>query len=565
MYKKIIIAQSIKELKYILKNIDDNNLFCLPLNLKTQIYCEVSEIPFINLSQYSSNLLHEKIQSDAEKIIKKSNTSFLKLESIKSSYHQWLEYKTVSVIFLYYMLEEIKKKNKVEKIYTSGWDNFSILDRESYYTTRVVKNICKGIEVESIDQIQNIILDYSKIKQYKIISNVPKNKKNLIFISNLGYNCSKILNWSYKNNYSSVIPVYKKIHFLKKIFLYFFNTYVLQVIETQSTKKIFKTKLPNIFFKNINLSDCIYQNKLKVMAFFLNLENKALLFNNILKKDSFDLIVSNSSIGIDGSFLEIGKSFKKKTLNIPHGTLTGFFNKGGKIFNKKIGNALFSKYAVNALQSKIATQFKKKFKIKKKYCLETGNLIFNSQNKNNGKNILYAETNKDYFNYRSYGFQTFYEFLNNLNTLDQLAKKIKLKIFVKPHPNEFDAIGYLKKRYKNLYFTKDKNKDLFKKIHITISYSSSMIEDSLYSKIPVILFDRHKRYKHCIAEQNVFKKNCSVYYVYKSSNLLKCINTILKSSAIQYNKYIIPGDVNLNFNKTLNNILKQNEESQKIL
>ena len=115
MYKKIIIAQSIKELKYILKNIDDNNLFCLPLNLKTQIYCEVSEIPFINLSQYSSNLLHEKIQSDAEKIIKKSNTSFLKLESIKSSYHQWLEYKTVSVIFLYYMLEEIKKKIKSKK------------------------------------------------------------------------------------------------------------------------------------------------------------------------------------------------------------------------------------------------------------------------------------------------------------------------------------------------------------------------------------------------------------------------------------------------------------------
>ena len=48
MYKKIIIAQSIKELKYILQNIDDNNFFCLPLNLKTQIYYDVSEIPFIN-------------------------------------------------------------------------------------------------------------------------------------------------------------------------------------------------------------------------------------------------------------------------------------------------------------------------------------------------------------------------------------------------------------------------------------------------------------------------------------------------------------------------------------
>jgi hypothetical protein len=555
MYKKIIIAQSIKELKYILKNINDNNLFCLPLNLKTQIYCEVSKIPFINLSQYSNNLLHKKIQSETEKIIKKSNTSFLKLESIKSSYHQWLEYKTVSIIFLYYILEEIKKKNKVERIYTSGWDNFSILDRESYYTTRVVKNICKEIEVESVDKIQNIILDYSKIKQYKILSNIPKNKKNLIFISNLGYNFNKILHWSYKNNYSSVIPIYKKINYLKKIFLYFFNIYVIQIIETKNIKKILRTKLPNIFFKNINLSDCIYQNKLNVMAFFLNLENKALLFKNILKKNSIDLIVSNSSIGLDGSFLEIGKSFKKKTLNIPHGTLTGFFNKGGKVFNKKISNALFSTYAVNALQSKITTNFKKKFKIKDAQCLSTGNLIFNNQDNCVGNNILYAETNKDYFNYRSFGFQTFYEFLNNLNTLDQLAGKIEQKIFVKPHPNEFDAISYLKKKYKNLYFTKEKNNKLFKKIKITISFSSSMIEDSLYSKIPVILYDVHKRYKHCEAEQNIYKKNCAIYYVNNINNLSKCIGTILKSNAVQFNKYVMSGDIGLNFNNTLKNLI----------
>ena len=42
MIKKIIIAQSIKELKYVFQNTDDKNLFCLPLNLKTQIYYDVS-------------------------------------------------------------------------------------------------------------------------------------------------------------------------------------------------------------------------------------------------------------------------------------------------------------------------------------------------------------------------------------------------------------------------------------------------------------------------------------------------------------------------------------------
>jgi len=82
-----------------------------------------------------------------------------------------------------------------------------------------------------------------------------------------------------------------------------------------------------------------------------------------------------------------------------------------------------------------------------------------------------------------------------------------------------------------------------------------MIEDSLYSKIPVILYDVHKRYKHCEAEQNIYKKNCAIYYVNNINNLSKCITTILKSNAVQFNKYVMSGDIGLNFNNTLKNLI----------
>ena len=45
---------------------------------------------------------------------------------------------------------------------------------------------------------------------------------------------------------------------------------------------------------------------------------------------------------------------------------------------------------------------------------------------------------------------------------------------------------------------------------MTISFSSTAIEDSLNSYVPVILFDPWKRYKHFKAEANPNKVNKSL-------------------------------------------------------
>ena len=95
----------------------------------------------------------------------------------------------------------------------------------------------------------------------------------------------------------------------------------------------------------------------------------------------------------------------------------------------------------------------------------------------------------------------------------------------------------LKKIFTKLEFSKKKISSTFKNVLATISFSSTVIEDSLNSKCPVILLDRWKRYKHCDAEENLTTKDSAIYYVNDEKNLAKCLQTIKFSNNINFEKY----------------------------
>ena len=77
----------------------------------------------------------------------------------------------------------------------------------------------------------------------------------------------------------------------------------------------------------------------------------------------------------------------------------------------------------------------------------------------------------------------------------------------------------------------------------------------MYSKIPVILFDRWKRYKHCKAEENVKKRNSAVYYVNNENDLIDCINTIKESDNISFKEYVFEGNVKSNIENLMKKLL----------
>ena len=237
---------------------------------------------------------------------------------------------------------------------------------------------------------------------------------------------------------------------------------------------------------------------------------------NIVEFHRPRIVASQATRGSVGAILDV-RDTKTKSICIPHGTVTKYYDIYGKLYNKAISDTLFYNGKLTIIsQSNLANSFKNKFGFKNKF-IDIGNLIFASPSliSLKRKKILYAVTNRDFKNSHFYGIESFYEFYDNLITLNNLAKTENLDIVVKPHSSEYKSIKLLEKKFTHLTFSTEKISKALKFCFVTVSFSSTVIEDSLNSKIPVILFDRWKRYKHCDSETNPYKKNSARYKLWK--------------------------------------------------
>ena len=113
----------------------------------------------------------------------------------------------------------------------------------------------------------------------------------------------------------------------------------------------------------------------------------------------------------------------------------------------------------------------------------------------------------------------YHEFFNNLKSLEKLSKEENYNFLVHLHPGAKNSILLLKKRFKYLKFTTGRIEKSLKNASVTLSYSSTVIEDSLHCNVPVILLDTRSRYKHCESEHNPDIKNKSIYYINNITNL----------------------------------------------
>ena len=178
---------------------------------------------------------------------------------------------------------------------------------------------------------------------------------------------------------------------------------------------------------------------------------------------------------------------------ISHGTVSKTKNKQSRKYNNLISENLYSKYIDYSIaQSKISKNYIYNKKIKQ---LNFGNIIYANSHRTRKRYILYAVTSKN-FNIHFWGQELYFEFYENLKFLNSFAKKEGLKILVKLHPNYQNLIKYFKISFKSLLFSNDPIEKLLKNAEACISFSSTSIEDALLSRVPVILFDRFKRYKH---------------------------------------------------------------------
>ena len=138
--------------------------------------------------------------------------------------------------------------------------------------------------------------------------------------------------------------------------------------------------------------------------------------------------------------------------------------------------------------------------------------------------------------------------------LDSIAKNNDLEILIQIHSSYQNLKTNLIQTFKNLSFSCDNIRINLKKSFVAVSFSSSAIEDSLFSKVPVILLDRWKRYLHFKPKKS--SKESVLYYTNKKSEFVNAINKVKKRKKYNFSEYIFEGKSNTNIERVFNKILK---------
>ena len=556
MSKSICVVQSVEEIKFILKKIKKKLIF-LPLDLSTQIYCINNNIKYYNPINLVTKKFHEDTLLYSKKLIDEIifNSEFM--ESHKKEFKAVIRFRFHSIAFLLELIEQLKKRNKINEIIVSGWDRyFDQYSKKNHFISYLVLNLINDIKIISLENCKYFDYSNNKYQEYKIINSSLNKNKNYILLTNLGYNFSRIVLNFKKKGKNMIVPLFEKINPIKKIIYNFLGVTFIKMYRTQN-QSIKKFELPKINFnyKNKNLSKVLNFRANQEKSNFIKLYNQSKAIDNFFEKIKIKLVITNFTKGIHGYFVDLAKKKNINSVCIPHGTLSKNFNSYDKIYKETISEAITSSNSTfHSSQSFIAKNYFKVNNYKK--VINTGNILFSENKKSRAglKKILFAVTMKDFESIQILGVEMYYEFLDNLFFLNNIAKKSNLKFLIKLHPINYDNFNDLKKIFKNLEFSKDKITKALNKVFVTVSFSSSAIEDALNSNCPVILLDRWKRYQHCDAELDIKKKNIPLYYVNYEKDFIECINTVSESNKIDFKKYISQSKSQININNFFNNL-----------
>jgi hypothetical protein len=557
----IIIGENLKELNFIINNLNnlDKDFYVVPVDLDTLIFCDQKKINYFNPIDFIGNNFHKEALISSNILLKNLNYGSIKLESLKKEYKNYIRKKYNQFFFSHFILSEIIKKKKIKKIFVSGWENYSndLKNYNNYYLTAVVKEFfASKVEIISISnkKKENIINRCCTFN----LSLIDKSKKKKILITSSGYNIYRVILISLFLRYSVYVISENKINSSIKNFL---NILGLNILTFK------KEKYNNIVDFKIEKINFVYQNKdfsslLNLAKKYFDLKLSEIYYKSecvekFLDNTEIDLIVSVMARGYQGCIVEYAKNSNIKTLGITHGTISKNFSDLDRIYKKAIAEGVFSKnYDFFPLQTKICYDSVKTHSLPQSN-LKSGNLIFaeNFINFRRKNKILYAVTSKNFNQMQFHGVESYFEFYKNLEIFNTSEISNLYEILVNLHPavSEYSLVN-LRKKFKNLSFTKKKISSCLKKAFVTISYSSTVIEDSICSKVPVILFDNWRRYKHCESESKFFENSEPIFYVNSLDKLKTCIEKI-KRKKINFEKILYGGNCFNNIYRLLKKII----------
>jgi len=285
------------------------------------------------------------------------------------------------------------------------------------------------------------------------------------------------------------------------------------------------------------------------------------------------LSLSYSSRGLTYVLGELCRNNDLKALCISHGTVVPPKNETEEIVNRNIGESvILNKYPSVAVQTPLTEEFLDHYEHLSENII-TGPLIFSrkSNSVHSGKtiNILHAVTLKSRSSMKFWGVEHNDEFVSSVGDIINVVDSMNnIKLIIKLHPTFYENLT--SKDLSQLlpgtgsYIISDRTlEEELSAADLVVSFSSTVIEEAIINRIPVMLYDKWGRYQHYKALDlmcNLFKP-FPLYYISSRKILEENLETIIAkglSPAIDLNEwdcFNYPESVKQNFYNYINKCL----------
>ena len=411
---------------------------------------------------------------------------------------QWFKVNSFNEIFklVYFKIYNNKKLNIFQHYYPLKNNKNFLLNIVNSFVTKLIKN-------KKIVWISGINYNFDKL-----IHKIHNKNTKVIFVSIDRYSKYSLIR-SFKNLYTILNPLIK----LKYISL---NVSLSEKFKIDS--ELSKNLLEIDFNEIHNVKEFILSNLIQSVKYIeelkLNLKN---ILNQINSKCFITYELKNSENSVLGNL-----AYEK---NIPvflisHGTHTLQDKEIAK--NESYNNSkglLFSKFASKSIiQSKLALECLENYSDNFKYLKSMPvtwsideEIRYTNIKNNKLFTILHASTPKP-IGVRPIIYENLKQYIDNLTKIidtvnDINAEKDNIRIIIRARnmPDcSFETLCNLLPKSKNVLIRKNgKFLDDLNISNLLISYSSTTIEESLYAKVPVLLFDLNDTYKHVINSSQI--------------------------------------------------------------
>lgn len=307
------------------------------------------------------------------------------------------------------------------------------------------------------------------------------------------------------------------------------------------------------------------------------------ILTRLFKEIKPKLLMSMYSNGIYGVMGELGPILDYESLIISHGTHVPPQNQFDDLENYHLAKSvILNDYQCVAVQTPWTEKFLNSYHEKRRRIL-TGPLLysdFTSSQRSDARLkilnteektfvIVHATTHKTREGMRFHIVETKDEYISSLTDIINVIKNCNnVHLIIRPHP----ACGLSKDDFSVLLpecFHVDimmggKFSDVLSVADLVISYSSTCIEEALQKEIPVVLFDKWKRYNHFgILSENFDDKikKQPVYYIDSMETLSMKLNKIVgifrnqKLNESELSDYKFPAEYRKNFWKYIKETL----------